>query len=155
MPNPDPSEPQPLAGLADPNYTIPPWPDGYDENAFREHLDALHARYMGETVQSFRRDRLRTWRDRYAREALDADRMAGRLAFLAELAVDCPTPQDETLRALVIEARRGVPRVHTSEHDPEPPRERPLSENPQHIVANANPWLNPMMASSSEPPRCA
>lgn len=133
------TEPAPLDGLADPVYMPAPWPEGFDESSFRDHLDRLHARYdMGDVRP--RRDRLRTWRDRYAREALDADRLAARLNFLADLAAGTPVPSSgcDALRALVVEARRGVPRVHTSTR---PQYEQGRHEpNPTTIAAQVSGW---------------
>ena len=148
---PEPTEPAPLAGLADPEYQVPPWPEGFDEDSFRHHLDQLHARYdMG--VGPPKRDRLKTWRDRYVREALDADRYAGRLGFLADLAtsVHLPSTADDNLRALVVEARRGVPRT-APEVTLDDPKHEP---NPQNITAQTNPHVG-WLARRSTGDQCA
>lgn len=140
MPDPSTDAPEPLAGLTDPGYRPPPWPDGFDESAFRKHLDAVHAAHVG--TKTLKRDRLRTWRDRYLREALDADRMAGRLGFLAELAVNARVPadcDDDALRLLVTEARRGVPRVATTpDAELDVPKHEP---NPSSVASQTHPWM--------------
>ena len=142
-----------LEGLADPNYTPPPWPKGLDEASFRSHLDELHRKYDS-GIGPPKRDRLRTWRDRYTREALAADNYAERLNHLAKLAAACPrNHDDDRVRDLIVEAKRGVPRYDTSEvsqlddpkHEP-----NPQSLGPTSVMG----WFLPR-TDEPDPPRCA